>query len=348
MKQIRTTYKLIFSTFVCAIIFTSCQKENPELVTNQNLKNSSSLYTIQNNRMVLTSVEDFDSLINISDVDMINSIRNLDYVSYDEGLSSTDSNTISDSFLSVVLNSDQVIQIKNYIYKVNKSSNKVFALHKNNFSSYEDLVNENTTNNKILEFSTEDDVFDLLSERETNEKVLSNNCVNTDYDNDGGWLKYADFIDEDNIYGKGTKNRCVFKYRCMVKYDNWGIYRKLFTEFRHKQTQGGSFDETDFTFVYDMKYKSKNGETGVDNETPIFPFALNLNVQVSPSYYDYSADFKEIPHYKGTRCLINYDLRAWVWMRNRQTLKPILAPESGCIRIHDGGVCFFPCSYENC
>jgi hypothetical protein len=344
-----TTSKFFHPILIGITIFFGCQKDDSSSKPHQQLKNSTNyLYYEQNNRLVLNSVEDFDSLIAIADSDLLNSIKNLNFISYEESLSSSDSNSIGDDFLSVVLNSNQVIQIKNYIYRINKSSKKVFALHKDNCLFYQDLVNENTSNDKILVFSTEDDVFELLSERSESEKALPNDCVHTKYNNDGGWVTYADFIDEGNIYGKGTKNRCVFKYKCMVKYDNWGIYRKLFTEFKHKQTLGGSIDETDFTFVFDVKYKSKNGNTGVDNETPSFPFALNLNVQVSPSQYDYSDDNKPIEHYKGTRCLINYDLRAWIWMRNRQTLKPILIPGSGCIRIYDGGVCYFPCSYETC
>jgi hypothetical protein len=343
-----TTSKLIYSILIGVTILFGCQKEESSK-TNQKLKNNSSyLFYEQSNRLVLNSVEDFDSLIDIADDDMLNSIKNRDFICYQESVSPSDSNIIDDNFLSVVLNSDQVIQIKNYLYRINKTSNKVFVLHKNFCNFYQDLINENITNDKIMVFSTEDDVFDLLGERGGSEKALSNSCVNSKYNNDQGWNVYADFIDEDDLYGKGTKNRCKFKYKCMVKYDNWGIYRKLFTEFKHKQILGGSFDGTDLTFVYDVKYKAKNGETGIDNETPSYPFATNQDIQVAISYYDYYSDNKEITHYKGTRCLINYDLKAWIWMRNRETLKPILVPASGCIRIHDGGVCYFPCNYENC
>ena len=343
-----TTSKLIYSILIGVTILFGCQKEESSK-TNQKLKNNSSyLFYEQSNRLVLNSVEDFDSLIDIANDDMLNSIKNRDFICYEESLSPSDSNIIDDNFLSVVLNSDQVIQIKNYLYRINKTSNKVFVLHKNFCNFYLDLINENTTNEKILVFSTEDDVFDLLGERGGNEKALSKSCLSSLSKSENGWVKYADFIDEDDLYGKGTKNRCVFKYSYMVKYDNFGIYRKLFTEFKHKQTLGGSYNGTDVTFVYDVKFKAKNGETGTDSEYPVYSFATNLNTQVLPGNYDYYTDNKEIPHYRGTRCLIEYDLRAWAWMRNRQTLKPNLIPQSGCFRLNDGDVCYFPCNNETC
>lgn len=303
-------------------------------------------YWVENEMLVLNSVDDFDQLIELSTEEFNQTLNDLDYVSYLESLSSDDINSIEDEFLSVALNRDQVIQIQNYIYRINKASNKIFALHRDYYNSYEDLIIENTSNQYILEFSTEENVFELLGEVEDNEKALSKKCQSSKENNNGGWYQYADFRDVGNIYNKGKDKRYKFKYRCMVRYDNWGIYRKLFTEFKHKEAFGGTWDGTYFSFVYRAKYIVKNGNSGNVIQDASYPFALNTSNNVPTSEYQYFTTNKEIIHYRGTKCLKAYDLNSWIWVRSRETLKPILAPTSGCIRINDGGMCVYPCSYS--
>ena len=128
----------------------------------------------------------------------------------------------------------------------------------------------------------------------------------------------------------------------MVRYDNWGIFRKLFTEFKHKEVAGGTFDGTYVSFVYKVKYAVKNGGTGNVIHDASYPFATNTTISVPTDYYEYYTDNKEVVHYRGTKCLKAYDLKSWMWMRSRETLKPILAPSSGCIRIN-AGMSEYPC-----
>lgn len=344
--------KLIYGTLFLALAgigVVGCKKEiasNNQTNKSQGVKEKSILYRVENGMLVLNTVDDFDQLIELSTEDFNQTLKDLDYTSYIETLNANEVNTIEDGFLSVVLNRDQAVQIQNYIYRINKASNKVFALHKDYFSSYSDLITENTSNKYILEFSTEDNVFELLGEVEDTEKALSKKCQSTKENNDGGWNEYADFTDVDNIYGNGKDKRYKFKYRCMVRYDNWGIYRKLFTEFKHKESFGGTWDYTHVSIIYKVKYEIKNGGSGNVTYDDNYSFATNTSIQVPTSQYDYVTANKEIVHYKGTKCLRAYDLNSWFWMRSRKTLMPILAPSSGCIRINDGGMCAYPCSYD--
>jgi hypothetical protein len=344
--------KLIYGTLFLALVgigIIGCKKEissKQETNNSQSVKEKSILYRVENGMLVLNTVDDFDQLIELSTDDFNQTLKDLDYISYVETLNANDVNTIEDGFLSVALNRNQTIQIQNYIYRINKASSKVFAIHKDHFSSYADLIAENTSNKYVLEFSTEDNVFELLGEVEDTEKALSKKCQSSKENNDGGWNEYADFTDSDNIYGKGTDKRYKFKYRCMVRYDNWGVYRKLFTEFKHKESFGGTWDYTHVSIIYKVKYEIKNGGSGNVTYDDNYSFATNTSIQVPTSQYDYVTDNKEIVHYKGTKCLRAYDLNSWFWMRSRKTLMPILAPSSGCIRINDGGMCAYPCSYD--
>lgn len=296
--------------------------------------------------LIFNTVADFDAAIERSGEDLYRQLHDLGFKSFAETIVSESDDVLEDEFLSNVLNQDLAIQIGNYIYKIDKPNLKVYALPVSEAASYNDLIAENTANKYVLTFSTEDNVFELLGEAPNTDKALSKNCQSTKENNDGGWKKYADYTDVDNDYGNGSDKHYKFEYYCRVRYDNWGIYRKLFTEFKHKETGGGTFNGTYVSFVYKVSYAVKNGNSGNVTHDANYNFSANTTIEVATSYYEYFTDNKEIVHYKGSKCLKAYDLNSWVWMRNRETFKPILAPSSGCIRINDGGMCVYPCSYD--
>jgi hypothetical protein len=330
---------LFFTVSIFGISIVGCKKDVIQKnQINSPLSKSANgiipLYEVKNNMLVISSVEVFDSIISIIDDKLIDDLKKLSYVSYIEEVKEDSLNTIEDDFLSVVLNKDQVVQIGNYIYKINKTSSKVFAIHKNNFKSYSDLISENKLNNDVLEFSTEDNVFELLSEYkfDDSEKALSKKCQSSKFENNGGWYKYADFTDVNNIYSNGTDKNYKFSVHLLVRYDNWGIYRKLFTEFKHKELFGGTWNHTNFSFGFQVSYIAKDGSAGYDDEYPTFAFALNPNYTGTSNYF-YVDHSKEIIHYRKTKCLSDFDLKSWVWFRDRQTLTPRLYPNSGSLRI---------------
>lgn len=305
------------------------------------------LYHVSNGMLVISSVENFDSLINIADEQYYQQLINLSYTSYQETVTIDSLNSIEDQLLSAVLNSNRVVQIGNYIYRINKSTEKVFALHKSQYNvSFQDLIAENIGNKNVLEFSTEDNVFELLgeykNEESDGEKALSKNCQSSQQNNNGGWYQYADFTDVNNIYGKGKNKRYKFSVWLRVRYDNWGIYRKLFTEFKHKEAWGGIWDETYASIAFQVHYIAKNGHTGVVTHYPTFAFASNPNYTATANY-EFMTKNKEVVHYRQTKCLKSYALRSWVWYRDRATLKPKLWPSNGCLRITGGGLNSFPC-----
>ncbi len=73
--------------------------------------------------------------------------------------------TLIDEALSSVLNSDGVVQIGDWVFKLDMPNEKVYVIgNTDTDGNYQDLVSGNTQNSKILEFSTDDNVIDLLKE----------------------------------------------------------------------------------------------------------------------------------------------------------------------------------------
>ena len=254
----------------------------------------------------------------------------MNHKTYKEVKEETKSNVdlVGDEYLAQILNNDLSVQIGDWIFRVNKSSEKVFALPVEHAEYYNDLINENTSNKLVLEFTTEDDVFYLL-EDEDDSKSLSRNCQSSKQNNDGGWLQYADWTDDNGIYGTLGK-RYKFERKIRVRYDNWGIYRKLNFEFWHKENFGGTWDETNFSLQVYGTYLVRNGSIGSYSLFPtINPMVSGLLNSTGKYFYDFVDDHKELIVYRGTRCLKEYELRGWSWFRNRATLKPNLAPNHG-------------------
>jgi hypothetical protein len=69
---------------------------------------------------------------------------------------------IQDEYFAAILNTDLVVQIGDYIFRVNPSSERVYALPVANKKEYADLIAENTRNPNIRTFSTNDDVLDVI------------------------------------------------------------------------------------------------------------------------------------------------------------------------------------------
>ena len=96
-------------------------------------------------------------------------IAELQFASHFDYIAANPSLRESDPFkegelLARMINKDHIVQIGNYIFKIEPSVGKVYALHEDNAVSYPDLVNMNISNSAIKVFSTDDDVIELLKD----------------------------------------------------------------------------------------------------------------------------------------------------------------------------------------
>lgn len=69
---------------------------------------------------------------------------------------------IGDDYLASILNEDWIVQIGDYLYRVNIPNEKVFVLPVKHIDQYDQLVEENLKNSNIMVFSTDDDVIELV------------------------------------------------------------------------------------------------------------------------------------------------------------------------------------------
>lgn len=103
-------------------------------------------------------------------------LDNLKYKSYAEHLSlsksSENDDLLGDDDLAQILNEDWIVQIGDYLYRVNKPTESVYVLPASNVSQYQDLVNESKANKNIRKFSTEDDVIELAESGAAGQKGL--------------------------------------------------------------------------------------------------------------------------------------------------------------------------------
>jgi hypothetical protein len=216
--------KLIYGTLFLALVglvIVGCEKET---ILSKNNKTSSLIekdgirFYNENGMLVFNSLENYE--LSVSDLtadeeaNFVYAINGLNYTSYTEEFVNQGTNAvdlIEDNVLSAILNKDRVVQIANYIYKVNLQTEKVFVLPKAKISELNDLINENITNKNIRQFSTGDDVIYLAESGDPGEK-----CGGID-----GCESVSDVVDF------GNNIRC----QAMVKHFRAGIYYRTTARF---------------------------------------------------------------------------------------------------------------------
>lgn len=144
----------------------SCNKE--EQINNPNYNESS--IKVDKNRIIFKSYVEYENLINDFQVSkepqkFILEIRNK-YKLQNSYIESHYPDSLQDEFLSSILNDNNIVQIGDYLYKVNLLTEKVYVLNTEYESEIIDLITENTTNEYVMEFSTGDDVIDLVEKLE--------------------------------------------------------------------------------------------------------------------------------------------------------------------------------------
>ncbi len=211
------------------ITIIGCKKEKQitTAITQESDPETSSrlLYTSNNSLLIFNTSLDYENAItNISDErTFINNLNSLGYTSYTEELinqGTTAIDLIKDNILSAVLNKDRVVQIGQYLYKVNMQLDKIFVLPTANISEYLDLINENKLNKNIKEYSATDDVIHLSE----GNKISSCGGI-------GGGV-YPCYS---NVYSgqiiKTFSNGVVWRLNPFVRFFKAGIYFKLSSQY---------------------------------------------------------------------------------------------------------------------
>lgn len=163
--------------FLCMIVPASAQRSP---LADDSLQKIS--VSVKNNRLVFTTRADYERLVNESKPDVrrrvFEGLKALDgFTSLAAAPLATErisaerpnrSALITDDQFRSILNPDLVVQIGDYIFKVNPATEKVYALPAAHETEYADLVAERTSNPNIQQFSTSDAVLDLLVSDQAN------------------------------------------------------------------------------------------------------------------------------------------------------------------------------------
>ncbi len=173
--------KLIYGCLFLALVgigIVGCEKKNIQKQTLQVESSDSDFNISSDGRMLIfKTTEDYKKVVNnptdeikkkfLSNVSKMNHSTFLEKV-----IKEKTEDLIDDDFFESIINEDAVVQIGEYLYKINPITEKVFVLPASKITEYDDLVNENKENINIRQFSTSDYVIDLAESGDAGEKGL--------------------------------------------------------------------------------------------------------------------------------------------------------------------------------
>lgn len=219
-------YGSLFLTLV-GMVIVGCKKSEIE---STNLKTSQAStktlvfdeeYHVASNGklLVFESSDTYHSTISNLDsthtANFLKKIGNMDYTQAKEAINQkNEQNIIGDDYLASILNEDWIVQIGDYLYRVNKPNEKVFALPAKHIDQYDQLVDENLKNANILVYSTNDDVIELVENGLTGQEK-------------GIFCKESGIGGKESISNKVPIGNTGFEFWCYNDYNRYGIYFSL-------------------------------------------------------------------------------------------------------------------------
>lgn len=201
---------IYFSTCVVLLSTTvlSCKKDMPIITPSNIQEEAPKMHTSINvnsdgNKLIFATSDDFDRFIaadleesnkapkaqklddsKTSNRDLKTELSSENYVSYAQYIKINNlDNSVEDETLSMILNKDQIVQIGDFLYKLNKAEEKVFVLAASFSSEYSDLVSENTKNPNIQVYSTAESVIEMVENGELSQKGIFCSVRKANYKN---------------------------------------------------------------------------------------------------------------------------------------------------------------------
>ncbi|MFN6084135.1 MAG: hypothetical protein ACK476_04315, partial [Fluviicola sp.] len=229
--------KLVYGTLFLAIVGISIQscKKDLSRPNQEELKFDSDLNIASDGRMlVFKTVEDYEKVVDNPTESIrktfLSKVSKMNHITHFENMKLQKSNIdiFGDEYISQILNNDWIVQIGDYLYRVNKELGKVFVLPAANISEYNDLVAENKNNPNIRRFSTDDSVIELAESGAEGEKGLfcsENQASNNDNLDQTYYSAYEPYTNP----VANSNHQYVRRYEstCKMNYLKLGIYYNL-------------------------------------------------------------------------------------------------------------------------
>jgi hypothetical protein len=272
-KTIAPTLTILM--FSCMAVLASAQRSRPTPADDPLQKISVS---VKNNRLVFTTRGDYERAVNESKPDVRGRVfQRLKTLNGFTSLAATSGATartaggrpnpsalITDDGFRSLLNPDLVVQIGDYIVKVNPATKKVYVLPAAHEAEYADLVAERTSNPNIRQFSTNDDVLDLLTPGQASQQRCSESAIPE--------LRW----ETDEVVFGGS-----YKMKGTVDYSKYGVFFSLWAENNANASEAtvdlapvyyhvrcgntvGPYSLSDYDITKTLEYHSYQGSTALN------------------------------------------------------------------------------------
>lgn len=164
--------------------------------------------------------------------------------------------TLYPEVLQQILNSDKIVEIGDWLIKVDVLNEQVLVLPTKHEDQYADLASSNLSNSNILVYSTGDEVLEMLQEG-----VISENARTH------GWKckdKGAE-ADDDPLRNNIYANNSNMRIKGDVKYRKYGIYFRINVNVKKQEKKNGFWTEAtsgnvELTMYYRWKPKCRDEE----------------------------------------------------------------------------------------
>jgi hypothetical protein len=194
--------------------------------------------------VAFNSVENYENVVLTSDSKVIRNLDEINQSSLKQLKSTESSDGLYDDFLLSILNEDKIVQIGQWIIKVDLESEIVSALSEDNINFYNDLVND-VDNDSIFQFSTDDDVLDLLD-------MGVKGTISSDKFKKKWWKKCKDSRADARKSTISNVGMLTSRQELVVRYFKAGIY---FTLYAKVKNSGAYFGSEDAQVTMDVEYE---------------------------------------------------------------------------------------------
>jgi hypothetical protein len=216
--KLKSNMKNLFKNFslaILAVVFLACSKKSDHVEPTSATTTPTEEVSIKNGRMVFADVSNYETIVvdKTKRESTLRSTRTANFLAL--GSDSSKAELYNSEFLQRILNQDGIVQIKNWIIKVDLEKELCYVLDEKYESDYQDLLAGNAANKNIQVYSTDEDVLELLMNNQSSARASGLFCKDrqaTSKKDDG----YA-YINVDNTMRLDSK----------VVYQKAGIYFSL-------------------------------------------------------------------------------------------------------------------------
>lgn len=277
--------------FTVAIAFYACKQTSKDVAPNQQEDAKLQAKTFAQNRLIFDDVAEFEGTMNqLNTADstglvvFLNDNANFTPLFITKTDDELEEMEYDDESITYILNTDEIVQIGNWVYKIDMIGEKVYAMQDALNQDENDILNQKQAiDNLVFVYDTYDEVLDLTQLGEYAAK--RNPC--------GGETCLG--------YGKKDSKMVYFTYKkaemrakCKVKYQHAGIYKSLISKAKIEEKVRGNWDKAshEVTLNYEGTFKKRCKNTEI----------------LTGTYGPKNGPKHMKRHYSGTRCLAALEL----------------------------------------